>query len=44
MVRKSLTEFARPSLFNSSYLGSYGTQEDDFDTVGKVFKIELQID
>jgi len=38
MGRKSLTKFAPPSSFGGSYLRSYGTQEDSFDTVGKVFK------
>ena len=35
---QTLTEFARPSSFGGSYLGSYGTQEDDFDIAELVFK------
>jgi len=32
MGRQSLTKFVRISFFGGSYFGSYGTQEDDFDT------------
>ena len=34
-------KFARPSSFGGSNLGSYCTQEDNFDTVGKVFESTL---